>query len=292
MGVVTQLYDPEGDDLIRRAELAGGAENLSEGERWRLKNTLRRRRLQEAAAAQPRATDALAAQRIETIESWILWLKRKVDETLPEVIGQVLGEAIRESEQHSAAEAKKQREEIKAKIDALFSGFESAVAELRGEDRRALFENLRETLGDAEARIDASLAKALEAEKERNTIELALVRDEILNVIAEKTYGQPTDDAPKLKLAEKAIASLRRRMHSLEEQTVRNDQLARLADRFAALEEAYHKSTKSLMIRCAASALAAKKEAERADGLAGEVGRLRTDFERLTSALLDQKVIR
>ena len=37
-------HDPEGDRLIRLAERLGGPENLSEGERWRLANTLERRR--------------------------------------------------------------------------------------------------------------------------------------------------------------------------------------------------------------------------------------------------------
>jgi hypothetical protein len=297
MSSVAQFHDPMDDELVRRAELAGGAENLSEGERWRLQNVLERRRRQEGAGAQSgRATDALAAQRLAVIESWLVWLRRQVDEVLPEVIGTVISEA----EQHSVAEAKKLlaeiRDETDQKLNAQYDGFERAVTQLRDKDRRALFENLREALGEAESRIDASFAKSLEAEKESNTIELALVRDEILNVIAEKTYAQPVDDVPKLELAEKAIAKLRRQVTSLEKDSARQaatcDQLTGLADRFVAFEDAYRKSTKSLMTRCAASALAAKKEAERADGLAGEVGRLRADLERLTSALLDQKVIR
>jgi len=297
MGGVAQFHDPMDDELVRRAELAGGAENLSEGERWRLQNVLERRRRQEGAGAQSgRATDALAAQRLAVIESWLVWLRRQVDEVLPEVIGTVISEA----EQHSVAEAKKLlaeiRDETDQKLNAQYDGFERAVTQLRDEDRRALFENLREALGEAESRIDASFAKSLEAEKESNTIELALVRDEILNVIAEKTYAQPVDDVPKLELAEKAIAKLRRQVTSLEKDSTRQaakcNQLAGLADRFVAFEDAYRKSTKSLMTRCAASALATKKEAERADGLAGEVGRLRADLERLTSALLDQKIIR
>jgi hypothetical protein len=39
MGEVAQLHDQEGDRLIRLAESLGGAENLSEGERWRLNAT-------------------------------------------------------------------------------------------------------------------------------------------------------------------------------------------------------------------------------------------------------------
>jgi hypothetical protein len=296
MGQVAQFLDPMDAELERRAEVAGGIENLSEGERWRLENVRRRRRIDEARAAQPRATDALGLERLEIIESWIRWLKRQWNEALPEVIGTVIGEA-----KHDAiAEAEKAiaslRDEINAKSDAQFDGFERAVKQLRDEDRRTLFENLREALSDAEGRIDASFLKALEAEKERNTIELALVRDELLNVIDEKTYAQFTDDAPKLKLAEKAIASLRKRMTSLEEdsarQGARNEQLAGMADQFAALEDAYHKSTKSLLIRCAANHLAAREETARADEVASKVGRLEAELERLTMALLDQKVIR
>jgi hypothetical protein len=182
-----------------------------------LERHLDRRRRQEAAGAQPaRVTDALGAQRLEDIESRLTWLKQFVDE----VVLPVVGEAIGEAEQRSAAETKKlldeHRGETDQKLNAQYDGFERAVTQLRDEDRRALFENLREALGDAESRIDASFAKSLEAEKERNTIELALVRDEILNVIAEKTYAQPVDDVPKLELAEKAIAKLRRLVTSLE----------------------------------------------------------------------------
>ena len=55
MGDVEQFHDPEGDRLIRLAERLGGPENLSEGERWRLANTLDRRRRREAASARRRA---------------------------------------------------------------------------------------------------------------------------------------------------------------------------------------------------------------------------------------------
>jgi hypothetical protein len=295
MGVVTQLYDPEGDDLIRRAELAGGAENLSQGERWRLENTLRRRRMQEVAGAQPRVTDALAAQRLEAIEAQLAELKSFAVETFTQIIGEEIGEA----ENRSAAEAKKAiaglRDEINAKIDALFSDFERAVGELRTEDRRALVENLRETLADAESRIDTHLEKALQTTWERAELEIALCRDELLNVIAEKTYARFSDDGPKLELCEKAIAKLRRQAASLEKdnarQAARNDQLAGVAERVAGLEDAHKNSTKNLLASLAASRLMAKKEAERADGLASEVAHLKTEFERLIGVLVDRKII-
>ena len=59
MGDVAQFHDPEGDRLIRLAERLGGPENLSEGERWRLANTLDRRRRQRGrgrAAGRARPT--------------------------------------------------------------------------------------------------------------------------------------------------------------------------------------------------------------------------------------------
>ena len=56
-------HDPEGDALIRRAESVGGAENLSEGEQWRLQGALAARRRREARAAQPSGrTDTLDAR--------------------------------------------------------------------------------------------------------------------------------------------------------------------------------------------------------------------------------------
>jgi hypothetical protein len=67
-------------------------------------------------------------------------------------------------------------------------------------------------MSEAESRIDEHLEKASQTAWERTELEIALVRDELLNVIAEKKYGAFTDDAPKLELAEKAIASLRKRI--------------------------------------------------------------------------------
>jgi hypothetical protein len=294
MGNVTQLYDPEGDELIRRAELAGGPANLSEGERWRWQNTIDRRRRNEAHSAPPaRPTDALASQRLEAIESQLVELKSFGIETLPQIVGEEIGAA----EQRAAADAKKLLDELRdvinAKSDAQFVGFERAVSELRDGDRAAMLATVRKTLTDAESRVDEHLENALQTTWERAELEIALVRDELLNILAEKKYGVFTDDDPKL--AERAIAELRKRIALVEEegarQAARNDQLAGMADRFAALDEAYHKSTKSLLIRCAANHLAAKKERERADELASEVAHLKAEFERLTAALLDQKVI-
>ena len=142
-------------------------------------------------------------------------------------------------------------------MNAQYDGFERAVTQLRDEDRAALLATVRETLSDAESRIDEHLEKALQTTWERCELEVALVRDEVLNILAEKKYGQLTDDDPKL--AERAIAELRKRMTSVEEegaqQAARNDRLAGAADRLAALEDAYRKSTKSLLIRCAANIL-------------------------------------
>jgi hypothetical protein len=252
MGAVA-IHDPEGDRLIRLAESLG-EENLSEGERWRLANTLDRRRRLEAQAAQPDGrTDALSSQVLErrfaAIETQAQW----ADGMLKEVLPQVVGEVIAEAEQRAGAEAKKLLDELRGetdqKLNAQYAGFETAVSELRGEDRAALLATVRETLGDAESRIDEHLEKALEKSWERCELEVALVRDELLNIIAEKKYGVFTDDDP-AKLAERAIAELRQRMTSVEEegarQAARSDQLAGVANQLAALEDAYRKSRKGL----------------------------------------------
>ena len=119
-------------------------------------------------------------------------------------------------------------------------------------------------------------------------LEVALVRDEVLNILAEKKYGVFTDD-------DRALAELRKRMTSVEEegarQAARNDRLAGAADQLAALEEAHRRSTKNLLIRCAANVIAVKKERERADELGGKVERLEAELERLTAALLERGVI-
>jgi DNA repair exonuclease SbcCD ATPase subunit len=112
-----------------------------------------------------------------------------------------------------------------------------------------------------------------------------------MNVIAEKKYGQLTDDAPKLELAEKAIASLRQRMTSIEEEGARNDQLAGVADQLASLEGEHKKITKKLLVRCATTAVLLKKETARADELAGKVAALESTLENLVSALRESNAI-
>jgi hypothetical protein len=300
MGAVA-IHDPEGDRLIRLAESLGGAENLSEGERWRLANTLDRRRKLEARATQPDGrTDALSSQVVErrfaAIEAECAWARGMLQDGLPQVVGEVIGEA----EQRCDDEAKRLVDELRGetdqKLNAQFAGFETAVSELRNEDRAALLTTVRETMSEAESRIDSNLGQALEKTWERCELEVAFVRDELLNVMAEKKYGQLTDDAPKLELAEKAIASLRKRTTALEDENARmaarGDQFAGMAASLATLEDAYRQSTKSLLIRCAANHLAARKETARANELADKVGRLETKLEELTEALLARKVIR
>ena len=296
MGAVA-IHDPEGDRLIRLAESLG-EENLSEGERWRLANTLDRRRKLEAAQPDGR-TDALSSQVLErrfaALDTHAQWAREMLREILPQVVGEVIAEA----EQRAGAEAKKLLDELRGetdqKLNAQYAGFETAVSELRGEDRAALLATVRETLGDAESRIDEHLEKALEKTWERCELEVALVRDELLNIIAEKKYGVFTDDAPKLELAEKAIASLRKRMTALEDENARmaamNDQIAAMANQVATLDAAYQKSRKGLLIRAAANAVTLKKETARADELAGKVAALEAALEQLTDALLQRKVI-
>jgi hypothetical protein len=294
MGSVAQLHDPEGDRLIRLAESLG-EENLSEGEKWRLGNTLDRRRMLEARATQPSGrTDALDARaferRLAALENQAQWAEWMLREILPQVVGETTAEA----EERAGVDARKALEEIRgeihAKIDALFGGFETAVAQLRGEDRTALLESVRETLGDADVRIDSGLAKALEAEKERSTIELALVRDEIFTALAERRYGVLEDIDPKL--AEKAIAALRRDLQAVvEAEGSSSDRVTGVANQLAALEDAHHKARKGLIVRAATTAVLLKKETARANELAGKVERLEAALEQLTDALIQRKVI-
>src|SRR6202042_131054 len=119
----------------------------------------------------------------------------------------------------------------------------------------------------AESRIDEHLEKALEKTWERAELEIALVRDELLNVMAEKKYGQLTDDAPKLAMAEKAIAALRKRTTALEDENARMagvaGQITNMTSQIATLDAAYQKSRKGLLIRCAANAVTVKKETAR-----------------------------
>ena len=138
----------------------------------------------------------------------------------------MVGEVIGEAEERADAEAKKLQDELRIeteqKLNAQFAGFEQAVAELRNEDRAAMLADLRETMSSAESRIDEHLETALTKTWERCELEVALVRDELLNVIAAKPYGQlAEDDARKHTMAEKAIAELRKRMASVEAEGAR-----------------------------------------------------------------------
>jgi hypothetical protein len=291
MGSIAQLHDPEGDRLIRLAESLG-EENLSEGERWRLANTRdARRRLEARAAQQGGRTDALDAQanerRFAALETHRDWASEMIRDVLPAVIGEVIGEA----EQRAIVEAEKLLDQLRIqtnqKSDAQFAGFETAVSELRNEDRAALLTTVRETMSEAEARIDEHLAQALGTTWERAELEIAMVRDELLNIIAEKKYGVFTDDDP-AKLAERAIAELRKRTAALEEENAR---MAGVADQLATLEAAYQKSRKSLLVRCATTAVTLRKETARADELAGKVAALETTLEQLVAALRENNTI-
>jgi hypothetical protein len=294
MRSVAQLDDEEGDRLVRLAESLGGEQDLSEGERWRLRVTLDRRRRQEAAAAQPRATDALAAQRIETIESWIRWLRQKVETALPEVFARLVVEIVRESEERTTGEAKGAitalRDETDQKLSAQYDGFEQVVRQLRDDDRRALFENLREALSDAEARIDAGFSRALEGERERAELELALTRDELLALLAEKKFGQLDDADPKL--AERAVRGLRRELKATVEKEERryNAITARFDEttaRLAGVENAH----RNLLTRTGASIVAAQSAGKRVDEQANKIAALEETMSRLLETLLARKLI-
>ena len=175
MGSVAHLHDPEGDRLIRLAESLGGAENLSEGERWRLANTLDRRRKLEARAAQPDGrTDALSSQALErrfaALETDVQWARWMLKEGLPAVVGEVIGEA----EQRSDAEAKRLQEELRIeteqKLNAQYEGFERAVRELRDTDRATILADLRSTMTEARP------GRVLRSGRDTETVSLADVR--------------------------------------------------------------------------------------------------------------------
>ena len=233
MGSVAQLHDPDGDRLIRLAKSLG-EENLSEGERWRLANTLDARQKHEARAArQGGRTDALDAQanerRFAAVEAHVEWASGMLKDVLPQAVGEVIGEV----EERAGAEAKKLQDELRIetdqKLNAQFAGFETAVSELRNEDRAVLLTTVRQTMSEAESRIDEHLEQALDKNWGRCELEVALVRDELMNVISEKKFGVFTDEAPKLELAEKAIAALRQRTTALEAEGARANQLAGVA---------------------------------------------------------------
>ena len=140
-----------------------------------------------------------------------------VDEVVLPVVGEVIGEA----EQDAAAHAKKLLDELRAetdqKLNAQYDGFETGGHAIRDEDRARCLE-MSARRYPRRRRVSTFVRESPGDGKGSNAIELALARDELLSVISEKKYAQFTDDAPKLELAEKAIASLRKRITSLEEE--------------------------------------------------------------------------
>jgi hypothetical protein len=297
---MTYQSTDEADRLIALAESAGGIENLDdEGLRWRAQNTLDARRYREAKAARHGAlTDAETAQRFAALEASIAWLRNLVEQD----VGTVIGETVGEERQRAAAETKTLlaglRDEINAKIDAGYRGFEIAVDEIRSADRRESHEILRSTISDAQASIDAGVRTALEAQWERTELEIALNRDEVMALFAEQKFGalDDTDDAPqKLVLCEKAIAGLRKRMAELETASGRHgaviDQLGQVREALAAFEIEHKKAVKNVVIRCAANALAAKKESSRGDALETKIGMIEQTLARLLDSLLSRKII-
>ena len=216
-------------------------------------NTLDPRRKLEARAAQPGGrTDALSLQAIErrfaAVEAHVDWASGMLKEVLPQrwrVIGEVIGEA----EERAGAEAKKLQDELRIetdqKLNAQSAGFETAVSELRNEDRAVLLTTVRQTMSEAESRIDEHLEQALDENWGRCELEVALVRDELMNSFRRKNTAVFTDEAPKLELAEKAIAALRQRTTALEAEGARAIELAGVANQLTALEDAYRNSTKN-----------------------------------------------
>ena len=295
MGSVTQLHDNEDDRLLARARNVG-EEGMSEGERWRLANVRDRQRQREASAAlQGQRTDALSSQANERRFLAIEKRMALADWMLREGVGEVIGESLGEERQHAAKLVDELRVEIGQKLDASLGGFEQAIRELRGEDRTALLETVRQTLSDAESRIDEHLEKALQSTWERCELEIAMVRDEILNLFAEKRYGSQLVDDVDPKLAERAIGQLRQRMDAVEEKEGQRAQMAdRLGgaiERLANFESEVRKGMRSLLVRCGVNVVGLRKEAKRADELAGKVERLEATQEKLIATLLERRVI-
>ena len=314
---VAQVHDPEGDRLINLAATLG-EENLSEGERWRLANTLDARRRREAQAAARAALEAAARPPPTPTSFWanqIFFPRRdagnEADEALRTAVAWTSGSnldcmfvalaAAMFETIDGVADLKSKlteaRDQTEAKIVAAYKGWSQALDRVRNEDRREIIADLRDGLAGAEVRIDAAIERKLEAEKERSEVELALVRDEVLAVISEKTYGQFTDDGPKLELAEKAIAGLRRTLKTMaKDEERRRDALnARhdaLVQRIDAIEVEHREAMQKLFLHVAAGALAAKKEEKERAALAEKVDGMKETLDRLIEALIDAKVIK
>ena len=97
---------------------------------------------------------------------------------------------IGEAEERAGAGAKKLQDDLRIetdqKLNAQFAGFETAVSELRNEDRAVLLTTVRQTMSEAESRIDEHLEKALEKTWERCELEVALIRDRL----SESHFGE------------------------------------------------------------------------------------------------------
>ena len=175
---------------------------------------------------------------------------------LKEILPQAIGEVVGEAEERADAEAKKLQDELRIeteqKLNAQFDGFEhGGCAAPRRRPAQRCLANLRETMSEAESRIDEHPRDSPDEDLESaRTRDRARSGTRLLDVVAAKTYGQlAEDDALKHSMAEKAIAELRKRMASVEAEGARATELAGVANQLAGLEDAHAKRSKNLLIR-------------------------------------------
>ena len=294
MGALPPHFDPDGDRLVRLAESLGGAEFMSRGERERLEITLQARdRRARLAAETTQRVDALALheRRLADLEAAVAWLNGMPDGLIWPVLSELMAEEIRRSDGETQRRVDELRVETVQKADAQTSGLEAAVRQVRDTDRALLLADSRSGLAEAEARIDTKLEHALAKAWERVELEIALVRDELLQVISEKAFGTFRDDGPKLELAEKAIAALRRRMTTVEQVSARvsgmDAQIAAMGEQIAA----HQKARKGWVIRAAATAVTLKAERETTKVLGEKVAALESTLEELVTVLRENKTI-
>lgn len=248
-----RFADAEGIDLRRRAELAGGAHNLSEGERYRLAASIEAeegRRLREerrsgapgelqqlaarvagleaavAAVADPSRNDGLSRALTEFVCDEVREVESRAEGTLTKAIGSL---EARQGKTHAA-------------LVARLAASETSLAEVEkrsAPDRihEIVSSSIAEAITAVEARHERALKNALEAEREYFEVEVAVTRDELVAKIDAKTYGLLTDDRDP-KIAEKAIRELRREtresLDKLSSETVKA--IAELSERVDVVE--------------------------------------------------------
>jgi hypothetical protein len=221
-----KLRDPDGARLKALARSIG-VENMSAGEKERLQCTYDGDRhqlikLQKQRAEQQRRGVAQTAQ-LQFGAEWEAWsntTEKRVQALeeqawhngLDKVVASVLAECLDAVAKKAGGDLKAATEALEAKLSARI---EAAVVGLMASSQKTAEDAAAAKLAKEMIRFDEKHTKVLvttaDAERERNDIELGLVRDELLGRIDAKTYNGFTE-SPGVRECERAVHEINEKL--------------------------------------------------------------------------------